>query len=128
MPFEPLHLVVLAPTETLLEADRVEWVRAQLADGAPIGIYPGHAPLLAETQSAPLRYADARGEHALDLAPGFLWVGQDQVTVLTHGDGFELERERQGAEDARFDRLARELLTRLRAEPDADWGTDERAD
>ena len=65
---EPFRLTVLTPEQTLLDVQRVAWVQVQLADGGPIGVYPGHAPLLAETTAAPLRYQDPSGEHALDPA------------------------------------------------------------
>lgn len=60
-------------------------MRARLADGGPIGIYPGHAPLLAETITAPLRYADGSGEHMLHLEAGILQVDDEGVTIFTSG-------------------------------------------
>ena len=60
-----LHLHVLTPAETLLRAD-AQWVHVRLADGAGISIYPEHAPLLAETLTASLRYADSSGEHGFE--------------------------------------------------------------
>jgi F-type H+-transporting ATPase subunit epsilon len=80
-----LRLTVLTPAETLLDAEEVAWVQARLADGGGIGIYPGHAPLIAETVTAPLRYADPSGEHTLDLEGGILQVDRDGVTILTSG-------------------------------------------
>ena len=50
--------MVLTPIKTLLDVEGVAWVQVRLADGGGIGIYPGHAPLLAETVTAPLRYAN----------------------------------------------------------------------
>jgi len=75
--------MVLTPAKALLEVEEVTWVQARLADGGGIGIYPGHAPLLAETVTAPLRYADGSGEHALDLEAGILQVDRDGVTIFT---------------------------------------------
>jgi F0F1-type ATP synthase epsilon subunit len=60
-------------------------VQARLADGGGIGIWPGHAPLIAETASAPLRYADETGEHSLSLKAGILHIEKTGVTVLTDG-------------------------------------------
>lgn len=82
---KPLRLTVITPAETLLEAEGVRWVHVQLVDGSGISIWPGHAPLLGETVSAPLRYADDQGEHALDLAAGILQVDRSGVTVFTTG-------------------------------------------
>jgi len=122
----PLRLTVLTPAETLLAVGKAAWVQVHLADGGGIGIYPGHAPLLAETVGAPLRYADPSGEHALDLEAGILEVDGDGVTILTSGslqarEG--LQPPQDSASDSvsgemRFDRLAQALLTAVRAQPE----------
>ena len=117
---KPFRLTVMTPPQVLLEAEGVAWVQARLADGGPIGIYPGHAPLLAETVVAPLRYADTSGEHTIDLGAGILQVSEENVTVFAGsakpGEGSgplpDLES------DKHFDRLAQELLAKLNAQPD----------
>lgn len=109
---EPFRLMVLTPEQTLLDVQRVAWVQAQLADGGPIGVYPGHAPLLAETVAAPLRYQDPSGEHAIDLNAGILQVSGEGVTVFASIEASEAMEAPGGAtDDERFDRLAQELLT-----------------
>ncbi|MCB0154427.1 MAG: hypothetical protein KDF65_06475 [Anaerolineae bacterium] len=80
---EPLRLRVLTPAAALLEVATAAWVQVQLADGGGIGIWPGHAPLLAETVAAPLRYADAQGEHHLEVGAGVLHIEAGSVTILT---------------------------------------------
>jgi F-type H+-transporting ATPase subunit epsilon len=116
---EPLRLMVLTPAETLLDVAEVAWVQVQLSDGGGIGIYPGHAPLLAETVTAPLRYADELGEHALDLEAGILQVERDGVTIFTNGlaQTSEVSETLEVSEGARFERLAQALLTTLQAQP-----------
>ena len=154
-----MRLTVLTPAETLLEVEGVKWVRVQLADGGGISIWPGHAPLLAETVAAELRYADGpvpsqgdapqsavegpvppqsaaegpvpsqgdapqsnvegTGEHTLDLEGGIVQVQRDHVTILTSGALRHAVTGRPpGADEdeARFDRLARALLTTLGAQ------------
>jgi len=124
-----LRLRVLTPAETLLDVEGVAWAQVRLADGGGIGIYPGHAPLLAETVTAPLHYADQSGEHVLDLEAGILQVDCGGVTVLTSGvsqtseDFDELGRAVSQPSEilaevsavAHFDRLARELLATVQA-------------
>lgn len=124
-----LRLTVLTPAETLLDVEGVAWAQVRLADGGGIGIYPGHAPLLAETVTASLRYADQSGEHVLDLEAGILQVDRGGVTVLTSGvsqtseDFDELGRAvsqpseilAEVSAGAHFDRLARELLATVQA-------------
>ena len=83
--FPPLQLWVRTPAETVLRADGVRWVQAQLADGGGIGIWPGHAPMLAETVTAPLRYEDAHGEHSVTVNAGILQVTPGQVRVYVSG-------------------------------------------
>ncbi len=114
------HLTVLTPERALLEAGEVTQVHAQLADGAPIGIYPGHAPLLAETVAAPLHYTDPSGEHTIDLGAGILQVSEAGVTVFADSaKPCEGLKPSQGSEgDEHFDRLARDLLAKLNAQPD----------
>jgi F0F1-type ATP synthase epsilon subunit len=115
--------VVLTPVKTLIEAVGVAWAQIELADGGPIRIYPGHAPLLAETVDGHLRYADESGEHSLDLLAGILSTNLDGVTVLTAGRveaGSTLEWEAEGtpedskvgegAQEVRFERLVQALL------------------
>ena len=107
-----LHLTVLLPGEVLVDVIDVAWVQVQLADGGGIGIYPGHAPLLAETVTAPLRYADDEGEHTLHLEAGILQVDSQGVAILTSGEkaaGAELEAP---PEEMRFQRLASWLARR----------------
>jgi hypothetical protein len=110
-----LRLTVLTPAETLLDAEKVAWVQAHLADGGGFGIWPGHAPLIAETVNAPLRYADDAGEHALDLEAGFLRVDREGVMLLTSGlartpAALETPEDSDGTG---FDRLAGALLAAM---------------
>lgn len=148
-----MRLTVLTPAETLLEVEGVKWVRVQLADGGGISIWPGHAPLLAETVAAALCYAEGpvpsrvegpvppqsavegsaaegpvpstvegTGEHTLDLEGGIVQVQRDHVTILTSGSLRHAVVSRPpGADEdeARFDRLARALLTTLGAQLEA---------
>ena len=128
MVIKPLRLMVLTPAKTLLDVAEVAWVQVQLSDGGGIGIYPGHAPLLAETVTAPLRYADELGEHALDLEAGILQVEGDGVTIFTSGLAqtskvsetarLSSPKSSEVSDGARFDRLARALLTTLQAQPE----------
>jgi F0F1-type ATP synthase epsilon subunit len=113
---KPLRLTVLTPAETLLDVEEVAWVRVHLADGGGIGIYPGHAPLLAETVTAPLCYADPLDEHALDLEAGILQVDGDGVTVFTSGPArpSKISEIWEVSEVVRFDRLAQGLLSGMR--------------
>ena len=80
-----LRLSVLTPAGPLVSAEEVAWIQARLADGGSIGIWPGHAPLLAETIDGPLRYSDGASEHALELRAGLLHIDSIGATVLVPG-------------------------------------------
>lgn len=81
--FPLLRLQVITVNGLSFEALGVRWVKAELADGMGIGIWPGHAPLLAETVRAPLRYADSHGEHTVLVREGILHVAEGKVTIYT---------------------------------------------
>jgi len=114
-----LRLTVLTPAETVLDVDKVGRVQVRLADGGGIGIYPGHAPLTAETVTAPLRYADPSGEHTIDLEAGILLVETDDVTVFTSGPAHTLQVSETGkvSDEAQFNRLTQALLATMQAQP-----------
>ncbi len=118
MPREPFRLLVLAPGETLLNVEGVTRIQVQLADGGGLGIYPGHAPLLAETVTAPLTYWDSDGEHALEVGAGILHIRGTQVEIFTSGFMRARDVSPESDLDLQFDRLARELMTRMQAQPE----------
>lgn len=107
---KPLQLEIITPEKKVLSVDSVLWVKAQLVDGS-IGIHPGHAPLIAETVSSPLVYADKEGEHQVDLQAGILEIYDGVVSVLTRIQGGETAEKDESPDQ--FDRLASELFTRL---------------
>ncbi len=118
-----LRLRVLTPVKTLLEVDEVAWIQVQLVDGGGLGIYPGHAPLLAEMEAAPLRYADAAGEvRSLVLDAGILQITPGGLVTCFTSSALRAEELVPAAHDddaAHFDRLARELFAALRAQINA---------
>ena len=81
---KPLALRVLTPTTRLLDLPSVAWIQATLIDGQ-IGIWPDHAPLLAETRRGPLQYGNETGPHRLDLEAGILQIEPGMVSVFTSG-------------------------------------------
>jgi len=114
-----LYLRVWTPAEILLDKETVAWVQVQLVDGGGIGIRPGHAPLLAETVAAPLRYADDSGRHTLDLERGILHIDGQGVTVFTSGIGESSNVSMASEAPAKgFDRLVQALLAALNAKHD----------
>jgi F0F1-type ATP synthase epsilon subunit len=122
------RLAVLTPEGALLDTEGVTQVLAQLIDGGPIGIYPSHAPLLAEMVAAPLRYVDVSGEHTTDLDAGILQVSEAGVTVFTNQACEVWQTSQASEDDEHFNRLAEELLTKLNAQPDGVSDTEQQAE
>ncbi len=116
----PLRLRVLTPAETLLRVEQAEWVHVRLTDGTGLTVYPGHAPLLAETVTASLRYADDSGEHAFDVEAGILQIEDGDVMIFTSGrpEVAEVPKPSAVAEEKHFERLARELRDTVEREPE----------
>jgi F0F1-type ATP synthase epsilon subunit len=110
---EPLRLVVWTPSETLVDGDQVEWVHIELAGSGGLTIFPGHAPLVAETLAEVMRYTDSTGTHAVDLAPGVLRAEGDVVTIFLAGQAWP------SAETEQFARLSM-ALRRSREQGDVD--------
>lgn len=103
----------------MLDVPDAEWVQVRLADGGGVGVYPGHAPLLAETQTAALRYASGKQEQqTATLEAGILRVETGQVLLLTGGAIRERNSTAAGAAVAAqsYDRLAGALLAALQAD------------
>lgn len=113
---DSLRLWVATPEKALLDLPHVDWARIWLADAGSIGIRPGHAPLLAETAPGPLHYGQGDEERTLDLERGILLVDREGISIFTSGTPSPQERGvKQKGEELRFRRLARALLSTLRA-------------
>jgi F0F1-type ATP synthase epsilon subunit len=102
-----LRLRVWSPAETLAEVEGVQWVHVELSEARPLTIWPGHAPLLAET-SGGARYADDQGTQTIELPPGILQVHENEVLILVGGVLQPIQEEAE-----RFERLAGALLKTL---------------
>ncbi len=115
---ERLRLLVWTPSETLIEADEVEWVHVELRGERGLTVWPGHAPLIAETVADVMRYADEEGTHVVDLPAGIVQISADTVTVFLAGTPGE-QAWSPGDRAERFDRLLGELIARMDGFADA---------
>ncbi len=114
--YEPLRLTIRTPEGTLADASGIRWVHVPLSDGGTISIWPGHAPLLAETQRGIVRYADSDGEHSVPIAPGVLVIASGTVSVMSGGATDQME-------EAPIARLEGELMSRI-----STWNAGRRAE
>jgi F0F1-type ATP synthase epsilon subunit len=81
-----LILKVLTPEGMVFTKMGLDAVNIPLADGSPIGIRPGHAPLIAETIKGAVRYRSINQEDEIHLHAGVLEIREDVIMLLTAGE------------------------------------------
>lgn len=108
-----LNLKILSPEGTILEADSLFSVNIPLADDCPIGIRPGHAPLIAETAQGPVRFRSAEGESQIELHAGVLDIKDGLVIILTPGKVSSIPQEITERIETEFDRLIGSLIEKI---------------
>jgi len=76
-----VSLYVVTPEDILYEG-QVLWVEIPLEDGL-IGIWPGHAPLVASTIAGEIVFDAGTGPEQLSLPPGILKVDVERCAILS---------------------------------------------
>ncbi|MHC4957491.1 MAG: ATP synthase F1 subunit epsilon [Planctomycetota bacterium] len=76
----PLQLVVVSPQRKVFEGAATH-VRAESIRGS-MGIWPGHADIVAALGVGPLVIGTTKGEERFAVWGGFLKVGSGKITVL----------------------------------------------
>lgn len=104
-----ISLKVLSPEKIILEEHQLRAVIIPLADGAPIGIHPGHAPLIAETAQGAIQYRSGYSEKKLNLHAGVLSVRENRIVVLTAGEAEETFDPVGNSSSSKYDRLMQTL-------------------
>lgn len=115
-----LSLEILTPEGTLLEADSLFSVNIPLADGSPIGIRPGHAPLIAETVQGSVRFRSDEGERQIELHAGVLDIRDNRVIILTHGKVSGTPLEIVDGSETEYDRLMGSLIEKINLNQDVE--------
>jgi len=87
---EHLALSILSPERVLYDGE-AEWVQVPLVDGL-IGIWPGHAPLIASLGRGRVQWETGQGVQDLPVAGGMLRVDTGRCVVLV-GPSAAAERE-----------------------------------
>jgi len=108
-----LTLKIITPEGMTLEKDQLTSINVRLSGSSPIGIRPGHAPLIAETAKGHLKYRDASDIYEIDLYAGVLEVRNNQVTILTAGEMNKIEGEGIASSIAKYDRLMQTLIEQV---------------
>ena len=107
---ELLSLKILTPEGSLLEADSLISISIPLADGGPIGIKPGHAPLIAETTQGTVIYRESGRENKINLLAGVLDIRDNLVIILTPGENMTMLPENTQPSETEYDRLMKTLV------------------
>lgn len=108
-----LQLVILSPEGIIFEKDGLTAVNVPLADGLPIGIRPGHAPLIAETVQGSVRYRTTESEADIKIHAGVLEIRENDVRILTAGKISETPPEISDQPEKAYDRLMQSLIEKL---------------
>ena len=118
---EYVDLHVLSPEETVYRG-QVAWVQVPLRDGL-IGIWPGHAPLIASLGEGDIVYAASSGTQKLPVRTGILRITLECCLILL--GSFDLRGGESGsvhdalvasAEETLLDSLPEDQIRELEAE------------
>ena len=118
-----LTLKVLTPMGILLTKEGLDAVNIPLADGCPIGVRPGHAPLIAETVKGTIRYRSINQENEIHLHAGVLEIREDVIILLTAG---EIEKTPEALGEpmlTEYDRLMETLIRQIYKEDQGEQET-----
>ncbi len=80
---ERVNLLVVTP-ERIVFHGAVRWVQVPLHDGL-LGVWPGHAPLIALLQPGELVLDDSTGEQSIPVPGGILRIDVERCVVLAGG-------------------------------------------
>lgn len=107
---EYVDLHVLSPEETVYRG-QVAWVQVPLRDGL-IGIWPGHAPLIASLGEGDIVFGASSGTQKLSVRSGILRITLERCLILL--GSFDLRGgESGGVNDALATSLEETLLDSL---------------
>lgn len=78
-----MQMDVLSPDAYVLQTDEVSYIEVQTTDGG-LGIFPGHATMVAALAQAPLKYRDgSNNTHYVFVDGGFLEIKENKATILS---------------------------------------------
>jgi F0F1-type ATP synthase epsilon subunit len=109
----PLVLKVLSPEGIILEENNLTAVNIPLVDGARIGVRPGHAPLIAETDAGTIKYRSENLEKQIRLHAGVLDIRNNIIIVLTAGEIVSTQETMSVSAPSEYDRLMQTLIRQI---------------
>lgn len=107
-----LSLKILTPEGSILDIDGLYSINIPLADGSPICIRPGHAPLIAETVQGTVEYRNEKGQE-IQLHAGVIDIKNNIITILTPGKVSITPQEIIEPVEKEYNRLMRTLVDKL---------------
>ena len=108
-----LTLKVLTPEGILYKEENLYAVNIPLADGCPIGVRPGHAPLIAETDQGKVQYRSSGSENEIHLHAGVLDIRDNMIILLTAGEVEKTPEAIAEAVPTEYDRLMQTLIQQI---------------
>lgn len=105
-----LLLNIVAPEGLLKTEENLTAINITLANGFYLGIRPGHAPLIAETQVGKVHFRSETTQGDYELHAGVLEVRDNVVTILTAGEMSSIPNEITEPADLNFDRMINTFL------------------
>jgi F0F1-type ATP synthase epsilon subunit len=105
-----LLLNIVAPEGLLRTEENLTAINITLANGSFLGIRPGHAPLIAETNEGKVHFRSGSTRGDYELHAGVLEVRDNVVTILIAGEVSSTPDEITEPAEMNFDRLINTLL------------------
>lgn len=110
MTSDTLTLKILTPQGIILDINGLISVTLPLLDQIPIGIRPGHAPLIAETSRGKIKYRSKDEENEIVIDAGVVKIRANLITILTSGKVNEEKSAFAAEKLATYDRLMSTLM------------------
>lgn len=111
-----LSLKIITPEGLILEMTDLTAINVNLANDNPIGIHPGHAPLLAGTKQGTLKIRSANGSDSIELREGVLKVRNNQIIILTSSTITDANLKPSQPDQNEFQRLMNTLVNQFSGE------------
>ena len=118
-----LTLKVLTPEGIVLTKEDLDAVNIPLADGCPIGVRPGHTPLIAETVKGAIHYRSINQENEIHLHAGVLEIREDVIMLLTAGEIEKIPEALGEPVLTEYDRLMQTLIRQIQKEDQGEQET-----
>jgi F0F1-type ATP synthase epsilon subunit len=109
-----LTLKVFTPNGLIHEFKELFSINVPLANGYPLGIMSGHAPLIAGTAQGMIRYRSNDHNGELKFHAGILSIRDNMVIIFTAGELGASEKVQISPEETKYNRLMETLVNKLK--------------